>query len=495
MSSRPPDEHDDELGAALSDLPVPDHGPAFWADLDHRLQGETPVQQTESATDVGLDKSQPAPEATSLDDRRARRAARRNNPRFPRSVGAAAAAVALVVVAAGALTAINRDDDPAREVRTADRPAGTAPAAPATPDAPAEFSATYAGTDGLQGTDECPPVTPDAVCRTYRLTLARDGSFRWTATDGSNDAAYDASTGRAVELVRAGPTASPSRPNAFITTAVPTGRSGQGIFHPDPLDPMGSFVVSLARAGDPRITTSTVAGRAAWHYDGPTIQDRNGGEGAPNHAVADVDQASGVLLHLQRRVDGKVTTEFTASDVTTSDRVDRSRYQLDPPAEAKKQEYSRGFVARSLDQAAAELPYDLLVPEHVPDGFTLDWAPGSVSVNREVASPSGPEGANPPSKPVTSMTWRLGAQELTITLRPTDGATEWNDPLGAEGMVPDAQPVRIELPGRPALEGTVVVDGPLTPHLWGITGDLVVELSGDLSRDEFQRVAASLRPR
>jgi anti-sigma factor RsiW len=61
-------------------------------------------------------------------------------------------------------------------------------------------------------------------------------------------------------------------------------------------------------------------------------------------------------------------------------------------------------------------------------------------------------------------------------------------------MVADAQPVRIELAGRPALEGTVVVDGPLTPHLWGITGDLVVTVSGDLSRDELQQVAASLRP-
>lgn len=498
MSPRPPHEHDDELGAALSELPVPDHGPTFWADLDHRLQGETTVHQTESGelhqppvTQPGP--ADPTPDAVSLDEQRARREARRSGRRLPRSLGAAAAAVALVVAAAGTITVLNRDDDPSREVRTADRPSGTARTAPTTPDAPAEFSASYAGTDGLQGTDECPPVTADAVCRTYRLTLARDGSFRWTAADGSNDAAYDASTGRAVELVSAGPTASPSRPNAFVTTDVPAGRSEQGIFHPDPLDPMGSFVISLARAGDPRITTSTVAGRAAWHYDGPTLQDRNGGEGAPNHAVADVDQASGVLLRLQRRVDDKVVTEFSAGDVMTSDRIDRSRYQLEVPAGAKKQQYSRGFVPGSLDQAAAQAPYDLLVPEHVPDGFTLGWAPGSVSVNREVASPSGPEGANPPSKPVTSMTWRLGAQELTITLRPTDGAPEWNDPLGAEGMVPDAQPVRIELPGRPPLEGTVVVDGPLTPHLWGITGDLVVEISGDLSRDELQRVAASLR--
>lgn len=96
---------------------------------------------------------------------------------------------------------------------------------------------------------------------------------------------------------------------------------------------------------------------------------------------------------------------------------------------------------------------------------------------------------------MTSLTWRLGAQEFTVDLRPTGGMPEWGDPFGAEGMVPGAHPVHIELPGRPALDGTVVVDGPLTPHLWGITGDVVVTVSGDLSRDELQRVAASLRPR
>ena len=53
MSPRSHDR-DDHLGDALADLPVPDHGPTFWADLDHRLQGEATVPQpTGSATDAG----------------------------------------------------------------------------------------------------------------------------------------------------------------------------------------------------------------------------------------------------------------------------------------------------------------------------------------------------------------------------------------------------------------------------------------------------------
>lgn len=503
---------DGRLGAALSGLAVPDHGPAFWADLTDRLseptvspmparsQGAPTVpHRTGSATDAGpaadpTPTTEPA--ALSLDEQRAGRAARRGG-RFPRSLGAAAAAVALVVAAAGTLTVLNRDDDRNSQVRAADRPGGTArpgptPATPTTTapvaEAPvdAEFSATYDGIEGWDG--------PDGCCRTWRLTLARDGSYRWTSTDSSDDMAYDATTGRHVEIVSRGAGTSPGHPNAFVASGVPAGGPDQRVTKPDPLGPMADFVTALARAGDPRVTTTTVAGRPAWHYDGPTVQDRLGGEGAPNDAIADVDQASGAILDMTTRVDQTVITRFTASEVTTGDQIDRARYRIDPPAGANTRNFAIGFATRSLDEAAAQVPYDLLVPGRVPDGFTLDWAAGSVSLNRTVAAPTGPEGANPPSKPVVSMTWRDGAQEFTVTLRPTEGQPEWNDPLGAEGMVPDARPVRFELAGRPELVGQVVVDAPLRPHLWGITGSVVVTVSGDLSRAELERVAGSLRP-
>jgi hypothetical protein len=494
MSPRPPQadeprpgdaERDERLGAALSGIPTPDHGPTFWADLNHRLQGETTVPTTESATDAGPADPTPSPEpgAVSLDERRA---ARRSGGRFTRSLGAAAAAVALVVAAAGALTVINQDDNKDREVRAADRPSSTTQPGPATPSGPAEFNATYDGIEGWDG--------PDGCCSTWRLTLARDGSFRWTSTDSSDDMAYDATTGRHVEVVSRGAGTSKDHPNAFVATGVPAGGPDQRVSKPDPLGPMADFITALARAGDPRITSTTVAGRPAWHYDGPTVQDRLGGDGAPNYAIADVDQASGAILEMTIRVDETVISRFTASDITTSDQIDRARYKIDPPPGANVQNFAIGFAGRSLDDAAAQVPYDLLVPGQVPDGFTLDWSPASVAVNRDVAAPTGREGANPPSKPVVSMTWRKGAQEFTVTLRPTEGQPEWNDPLGAEGMVPDAQPVTLELPGRPALEGQVIVDAPMRPHLWGITGDLVVTVSGDLSRAELEQVAHSLRP-
>jgi hypothetical protein len=302
--------------------------------------------------------------------------------------------------------------------------------------------------------------------------------------------AYDAASGRHIDVMTIGPGVSQARPNYFITTGVPAGGPDQRFARPDPLGPIADFVVALARAGDSRITTTAVAGRAAWHYDGPTAVDRLGGDGAPNHAVADVDQASGALLELTTRVGDLVINRFTASDVATSDQIDRGRYSIQPPAGAKTTTVPLGFVPRSLDEADDGLPYDLLIPGRVPAGFTLE----SVAVNLGVASPTGPEGMNPPAKQVAALTWRSGASRFTVTLRPR-GGEQWDDPFGAEGVVVDAQPVRLELAGRPPLEGAVAVDAPIRPHLWGITGDIVVTVSGDLGRAGLERVAGSLEAR
>jgi hypothetical protein len=484
-------ERDERLGAALSEVPVPDHGPDFWNRLDERITAVADPAALAGRAAAGQDLTEtPAAEPVSLDERRERRVARRGG-RPGRSLLAAAAAVAVVVAAAGAVTVVRRGDH--HQVNAAGRSPGTKPApSPGTtapPPAPAEFSATYAGIDGPRGS----AGSTGSAAGLYRLTVARDGSYRWTSSDGGDDMAFDASTSRHVEIVTRGEGASKQHPNAFVSTGVPVGGPFQGVTNPDPLSPIRDFVIALARANDSRITATTVAGRPAWHYDGPIVQDRLGGDRAPNHAVADVDQASGVLLQLTRRVGDQVVTRFTASDVTVADRVDRSRYQLTPPPGSKTTPVAIGYTPKTLDEAAAGLPYDLLVPAWVPDGFTLGSV-NSVAVARDAASPTGPEGVNAPTNPVVNMTWRRGAQTFTVTLRPSEGHPDWNDPLGQEGLVLDARTVRLALDGRPPLEGQVAVDPPVEPHVWGVTGDIVVTVSGDLARADLERVAGSLRP-
>ncbi len=490
MSSHEP-ERDDRVGETLADLPVPEHGPTFWADLDHRLQGES-VQQIESgelhlpppstpgSADPKPNRNPLPAETVSLEEERARRAARRNG-RMNRYLGAAAAAVVLVVAVAGGLRVIQDDDG--TDIRAADRPAGTTGPSTATPAAaPAEFSATYDGIEGLDG--------PDGCCSQWRLTVARDGSYRWTSTDGASDIVYNAELGMHWEVVTLGAGASKERPNYIISAGVPAGGPDQRVSRPDPLGPVADFVAALARAGDPRISTGTVAGRATWHYDGPAVKDLLGGDGAPNHVVADVDQQSGVLLQLTRQVDDLVVNRFTASDVVTGGQADRTKYWVEVPPGGNTTPVSIGFEKKTLDEAAAAgLPYQLLVPTKLPDGFTLE----SVSVDRDVPSGTGPEGMNPPQKQIVAMTWWDGTHRFAVTLRPR-GTDQWDDPFGAEGMRTDDQPVHLPHTGRPVLDGELVVEAPFVPHLWGITGDIVVTVSGDLPRAELERVAGSLQP-
>ncbi|HEX6380147.1 MAG TPA: hypothetical protein VF180_02765, partial [Acidimicrobiia bacterium] len=97
------------------------------------------------------------------------------------------------------------------------------------------------------------------------------------------------------------------------------------------------------------------------------------------------------------------------------------------------------------------------------------------------------------AKQIVAMTWHDGVDRFTVTLRPK-GTDQWDDPFGAEGMVPDNQPAVLPLPGRAPLNASVVVDAPFVPHLWGITEDIVVTVSGDLPRAELERVAGSLQP-
>ena len=40
----------------------------------------------------------------------------------------------------------------------------------------------------------------------------------------------------------------------------------------------------------------------------------------------------------------------------------------------------------------------------------------------------------------------------------------------------------------------MAVEAPIEPHLWGVSGDIVVTVSGDLPRAELERVAGSLQP-
>jgi hypothetical protein len=387
------------------------------------------------------------------------------------------AAAAVIVALLGAGLVLRDEDKPGDQVATSDRPGDAA----GTPD-PAMVTVTYVVRGG-------PEMDQNGK---FHFTTASDGSFRWTGDAGTtqdqaHDMAYDAAAHRAVGISEQQPDGVLT---AFITTDIPPGGPDQGIGALEPLGAVPDFVVSLARAGDRRVTEADHAAtrRPVWRYDGPLVEDRLGD--GPDHLVAAVDQKTGVLLTLRSSAQGAPVRELEATSVETADRIDRSRFRIDIPAGAETSTVSRGFRPSSLEDVRAQMPYDVPVPEDIPDGFDLV----AVAVNRDQPSMTGPEGMNPAVADIVVVRWQKGFQSFTVTLRPVSGQ-EWDDPFGAEGMVYETDPVRAEVPGRPALAGELVVDPPARPHLWGITGDIVVTADGDLSFDEFLRLAESFRTR
>lgn len=99
------DARDEVVARALSELPVPDHGPTFWAELDRALAAPEQSSPTPSddARPPRLDTGE-LPAVTSLAQERPRR--RRKAP-----VIAVAAAAAVLVVAVSLVTLSGGDDD------------------------------------------------------------------------------------------------------------------------------------------------------------------------------------------------------------------------------------------------------------------------------------------------------------------------------------------------------------------------------------------------
>lgn len=336
----------------------------------------------------------------------------------------------------------------------------------------------------------------------FRVELSADGvSFRQTSADGTSEYAYDAGSGRAYEW-------SKGRPGVPESVTVTEGLATAG---PDYLglsdDPglgYGIAVRTLGRAGDPRVASAERNGRPTWRYDGPYPGNRlggvirNGRTIVDDHAVVDVDRATGAVLFFSTSGQGQETFRFEATSVSERDREDRARYRPDGPPSATLTREDHGFRAMTLDEVAAAAGYDVLVPASVPAGFELD----EVVFDADEPLGSGAEALNPAPAKVTSMRWHDPATNAAfgVTLLPENGdpaarqqGQVWSDPFGGEGSEAPSEPVNIPLEGRPALQGELYGTPPTLPHLWGISGDLVVVIEGDLDAAGLRAVAGSLR--
>jgi hypothetical protein len=214
-----------------------------------------------------------------------------------------------------------------------------------------------------------------------------------------------------------------------------------------------------------------------------------------DHLVVTVDQETGVPVDVVASLDGRVQRVLRVEKLTVNQPLPADAFALPFPAGAEVLGQDNGFRRVPLADVAGVVGYRPLVPAVVPEGFRL----AAVAVARE-AQATGSEGSNPVSRMVVSLLYQRGLDRFLVTTRlragdPAAPAQSWGDPLAAgEGIREREEPV--DLPGG-ALAGADarIVIGPRSiPHLWALTGSLVVTVGGDLSRAEILSVAGSLAP-
>lgn len=447
MNERTRFPRDEELGAALRELDVPEHAPGFHAELRRRLEAE----------------------------RRDRLAAiRRTRVRWGLRVAAVVVAAAVVLVGFGI-------------PRTERTPSIAGPEVATAAQVRAKVRTALAAMRNLGGVLVYDgPEQGDE--QRWRFTMTAQGDFRLDGPSDRETIAYDATAG----VVRS------AQRSASIggATLFYAERRGVAPGPPDGGPPtwilpkeLGSFVRALLAAEDARVRDTVHEGRPAWRVEVDVVPNAIVPELSGDRLEITVDRATGVPVRAVEHRRGDFLRELRIANLSVDGRLPADAFGLDFPTGAEVMRSDDGFRSVELREAEAVVGYAPLAPSWVPEGYEL----ADVAVAAE-SGPTGTEAGNPPSRKVVSLSFRRGFDQFLVTTRLAHADGEWDDPLATgEGFVDEPERVTI---GRGALEGEaaeLVLVPRGIPHLWALTDELVVTVGGDLSRAELLRVTESLR--
>jgi outer membrane lipoprotein-sorting protein len=450
---------DEELGAALRELEVPEHRPGFDAELRRRLAEE-----------------RPAPVAP----------ARRARLRWGVRVAAVAAVAAIVFFAVGIPRTERTPRIAGPEIATAAEIKAQVRAALATM---RNLSGTVVS-DGPQRGDE----------RRWRFVLDADGDFRLVGPTEEETITYDASTGTVRSAQRS---ASLGGGPLFyaVREGVPPGLPDLGT--PTWIIPeeFGAFVRALLAADDPRVREISYQGRPAWRLDIEAVPNAIVPDFSSDRLEITVDRETGIPVRVLETNDGEFWREIRIEDLAVNADLPPDTFRLDFPPDAEVTRMDDGFRRVELGEVAEIVGYAPLVPASVPDGYEL----AEVAVARERA-PTGAEAGNPPSRMVVSLSYRRGLDQFLVTTRlaqvPSEGESEpspaqlWGDPLATgEGYVDEREQLTIDRGALAGQQAELVVVPRGIPHLWALADEVVVTVGGDLSRAELIEVTESLTRR
>lgn len=439
MSRTDPTAYRDlELGTALRELDVPDHGPAFFDDLERRLAAEP-----------------------------ARRPTRRPRLRWGLRLASVAAAVGVVAAVVGWPRAERTQVASAAVVR-------------------AHLQASLDDLRTLSGVIVADGPAQGAG-RRWRFALDARGDFRLDGPSAGESLTYDASAG----VVRSAQHSASMGGDAIFYAE----RRGVAPGAPDLGPPtwllpkeLGAYVRALLAAGDARVHEIDYEGRPAWRVDVGTIPNVVALTLSGDRLAIIVDRETGLPVRVVESKSGTLLRELRIEQLAVDRTLPADTFRLTFPAGAEVMRSDDGFRRLPLGDLAAAAGYAPLVPKQVPEAYSLAEA----AFAAEAAS-VGAGAGNVPSRRVVSLAYRRGLDRFVVTTR-LAGDAQWSDPLASgEGVVDHPEPVQL---GGGALRGTeakVVLSPHGVPHLWAVANGLVVTVSGDLSREELVSVADSLQ--
>jgi hypothetical protein len=458
-------DRDGALGAALRALETPDHHPDFFDELRERLEAARPDRPAapapvrsrrrsrrgrRSAANVARSSRGRRSAGNVARSSRGRRSAPRTGRLLPRLAIAGALAAVLLVV-----TLVREGDGPGPRL-------GAAPATAA--DVRAKALHAWAALRSLTGVltvrrrdAEEMPVTRSVL----RFALTDRGDLELRGAGGYR-AAYDAATGTEV-VVDQPQVPGPGVVRRGLAPAAPDAHPSEEV-----LQRGLAAVVRSLRDAPPggSLENGAYRGRPAWVLRMPVAINKLGW--SADRLEVTVDKATGLPVHSLETRAGKLVQD-----------VRLSRLRADAP-----------IVTDDGYRPRARGP--VLAAAWTPAGYRR-----AETVAAADAQSTGAEGMNPRSRDVVATAWRRGLDRLVITTRST-GPTprSWEDPLAPpEGYLASPQRVRLTAGALAGATAQVLIDPRAVPHLWVLTRERVVTVSGDLTRAELLRVANGLRVR
>jgi hypothetical protein len=464
-------DRDVELGAALSQLDVPEHGPDFVPALLARLERETAVS----------------------------RPLRRIFPRVPRPLfvtlavaGIAAAVLAVTMIMPGGnSTFLSPRVATAAEVRT-------------------RVAASLASAHSLQGElsftcavsfGDCAPPEAGGGTTTLRWTVAATaaGDERITGIGSGDDSAYDVTARTAREVVTSGS----AKPRANESVNLPAGPPDYT--RRSPLNrEFGSMVRAfLATTGEGPVEAGAYDGRKVWFVSIPVEVNKLAGPGNSGDRIdVVVDQQTGFPMQVTESLATEPLLEARLTKLVIDAPVAASSFALTFPTNVKPFHQDYAFERTTVDQAASIVGYQPLLPTDIPKGFTLAEVTAAAK-----GSATGNEGMNPPGAGVVSVAYRRGFDRIVVTTRlragiarcvgnGSDSSACWADPVASgEGIADEPQPFVIARGALSGVRADLVLSPRGIPHVWTIGDRLVVTIAGDASGAELRRMAESFAAR